>query len=159
MFFRIASATLLLLLMLSIFILSDQDAVESANTSSGIIKKILSVFVLDFENLPLSEQNEMILSFSFAARKTAHFLIYTLLGIFSFLTFVTYKNLHLSFRMSISAIVCILYAVSDEIHQLFVVGRSGEVRDVLIDSIGSFVGIASCYLFCRIFKKIYSKIK
>ena len=33
-----------------------------------------------------------------------------------------------------------LYAVTDEIHQHFVPGRSGEITDVLIDSIGCLIG-------------------
>ncbi len=39
-------------------------------------------------------------------------------------------------------LICLLTAISDEIHQLFIVGRSGEVRDVLIDLAGSAVGVA-----------------
>jgi VanZ family protein len=34
------------------------------------------------------------------------------------------------------------YAVTDEVHQLFVSGRSGEVRDILIDTIAGALGIA-----------------
>ena len=34
-----------------------------------------------------------------------------------------------------------IYAATDEIHQLFVPGRSGQVRDVLIDSCGVFIGV------------------
>ena len=34
-----------------------------------------------------------------------------------------------------------LYAVTDEIHQYFVPGRSGEITDVLIDSIGCLIGV------------------
>ena len=41
----------------------------------------------------------------------------------------------------ISLIICIVYAITDEVHQLFVFERSGEVRDVLIDSAGSLLGI------------------
>ena len=38
-------------------------------------------------------------------------------------------------------ILCILYSISDEVHQYFVPGRSGEVLDVAIDTIGSCLGI------------------
>jgi VanZ family protein len=38
-------------------------------------------------------------------------------------------------------VFCILYAISDEVHQLFVLGRGAQVVDVLIDSLGAFVGI------------------
>ena len=33
-----------------------------------------------------------------------------------------------------SILIGALYAVSDEIHQLFIVGRSCEIRDVIIDT-------------------------
>jgi len=39
-------------------------------------------------------------------------------------------------------LICVIYAISDEIHQLFVPGRTGQLKDVIIDSSGSFVGIA-----------------
>ncbi|MFR1872919.1 MAG: VanZ family protein [Coprococcus sp.] len=33
-----------------------------------------------------------------------------------------------------------LYAVTDEIHQLFVPGRSGQITDVILDSCGGLIG-------------------
>ena len=36
----------------------------------------------------------------------------------------------------------IAYAVTDEVHQLFVEGRRGSVYDVLIDGVGVAVGVA-----------------
>jgi len=47
----------------------------------------------------------------------------------------------------ISIIICIIYATSDEIHQLFVPGRSCQLLDILIDTIGSVIGI---YLYKKI---------
>ena len=44
-----------------------------------------------------------------------------------------------------SAIIGVLYAISDEYHQTFVPLRDGRVRDVVIDSIGIFL----MYLFLR----------
>ena len=43
--------------------------------------------------------------------------------------------------MFITGIICVAYAALDEYHQMFVPGRSAEVRDVLIDSIGIFAGV------------------
>ena len=60
---------------------------------------------------------------------------------------INYKN-----NIYIPIIICILYAISDEIHQLFVPGRSGQVSDVLLDTLGAFTGI-------MIYKLIYNKIK
>ena len=44
----------------------------------------------------------------------------------------------------------VLYAASDEFHQLFVPGRAGRVSDVLIDSSGVLLGIAIVSLFMHI---------
>ena len=44
-----------------------------------------------------------------------------------------------------------LYACSDEFHQLFIPGRSGEFRDVMLDSSASLI---ANYLFYRLFMRI-----
>jgi len=43
----------------------------------------------------------------------------------------------------------VLYAVTDEIHQSFVPGRSCELRDVLIDSVGVLTGVTILWLLRR----------
>ena len=52
-----------------------------------------------------------------------------------------------------------IYAISDEIHQLFVPGRSGQVRDVLIDSAGSLLGIIIVMAFEKLLIKFNKKHK
>lgn len=44
-----------------------------------------------------------------------------------------------------SVILAALYASTDEFHQLFVPGRSGQFRDVLIDSCGAAAGTLIVY--------------
>ncbi len=41
----------------------------------------------------------------------------------------------------VSWLLTVLYAITDEIHQTFVPGRSGRVTDVLIDAAGAAVGV------------------
>ena len=73
-------------------------------------------------------------------RKMAHILLYATLGVLAALLVREYTRP--GWRLVLSAeIIVILYATSDEIHQLFIPGRSGEMRDVLIDSTSSLVGI------------------
>ncbi len=53
--------------------------------------------------------------------------------------------------------ICIFYAATDEFHQLFVSGRSGQLRDVCIDAAGAVIGIC-IYFLCRgIFRHVCSK--
>ena len=141
---RITSALLLVLLMLSIFMLSSQTAAVSSQTSGGFTYRLFSVIIPGFADKSLAEQMQMIESASFAVRKAAHFSAYAAMGILSFLTFVSYKKLRFKLRCGISYAVCVLYAISDEIHQYFVAGRSCEIRDVLIDSFGALLGLLIC---------------
>jgi VanZ family protein len=82
-------------------------------------------------------------------RKNAHYFAYLVLGI------LVINALRISgvkgWRVCVLALgICVLYAVSDEVHQLFVPGRGGQVRDVLIDSAGATVGLGLYQVFGRI---------
>lgn len=71
---------------------------------------------------------------NFVVRKCAHFLEYMILAL------LVLNVLKLYFNMKqvivITVIFVFLYACSDEIHQLFVPGREGAIRDVIIDTCG-----------------------
>ncbi len=84
---------------------------------------------------------------TFFVRKTAHFTEYMILGIS--LVFSVQDAINRSMcrirsetKACMSAwIIGIVYAMTDEIHQIFVDGRSGSVRDVCIDAAGTLAGI------------------
>ena len=155
--FRIVMIVFVILWMSAIFAFSAQDATESASLSGGIKYKLFSVFYPDFDQMTEIEQQELLSAFPI--RKMAHFAAYFALGTFTFGAFVTYKKLSLKLRGLFSLCVCLLYSVSDEVHQYFVPGRSCEIRDMLIDTTGALLAILLLTLFCRLSKKIYSKIK
>lgn len=46
-------------------------------------------------------------------------------------------------------LLAVVYAVSDEVHQLFVQGRSGQLSDVLVDATGAALGVALATLWVR----------
>lgn len=77
---------------------------------------------------------------TFLTRKAAHAFIYFVLGV---LIFAVVKDHAPSrkYAVWISVLFVLLYAMSDELHQAFVPGRSAELRDVLIDSVAGSVGI------------------
>lgn len=47
--------------------------------------------------------------------------------------------------MMTSMIVVVLYGVSDEVHQMFVPGRTAALDDVVADTIGAVVGTGACW--------------
>ena len=156
--FRITAALFLVLWMILIFTFSSQNAQVSSETSGSVVQKLCEVFYPDFKAVPAEEQTDIISSFQFIARKSAHFSIYTVLGILSALTFISYKGIRFYLRFAISAAVCLLYAVSDEIHQYFVPGRSCELRDVCIDFSGAVIGVIAAALCARFIKRLYARL-
>jgi VanZ family protein len=51
----------------------------------------------------------------------------------------------------VSMVGSALYAASDELHQLYVPGRNGSVRDWFIDMAGVLLAISAAYLWARLF--------
>lgn len=95
------------------------------------------------------------LEFDFFLRKAAHITEYLIF------TFLLYRAFNGSFKINplrlfmYPAVLALLYAVSDEIHQYFVVGRNCAVQDVLID----VIGIIGFCIFIRIRKGCPCSIK
>ena len=128
----------------TIFFFSSQEASESREISSGLIKTFVKV--LDFNNKLNENQVDTIAeNLTFIVRKGAHFSIYAVLCILLALLLKEY-GIFAKWRFILSVLVCFLYACSDEAHQMFVPGRSGEIRDIIIDTCGAIAGflILSC---------------
>ena len=138
---------LVILWMSVIFGFSNQKAEDSSKLSNGVIVMIARIFV--DKDLSIEKQEELLEKYTGLVRKTAHFGIYLILGVLVINFLIEFNIKHI---IIVSLMVCMLYSASDEIHQLFVPGRSGEVRDVLIDSSGALVGIG-------LYKFFMNKIK
>lgn len=119
-----------------IFTMSSFNSIESANQSNYIVNIISSV--LNINNIEL---------LNLIIRKLAHYIEYLILGILVINMFIK-NNIPQSYLISI--IFCVIYAISDEIHQFLIPGRACQLRDILIDSIGSITGI---YLYKLISKR------
>ena len=125
------------LIMLFIFCQSALPA-ELSQQESGVVVRFLAGVTGLEEGLV-----------SFIVRKGAHFLEYLVLGISLFWTVRDLRMKHgrvpdeLAGRaVLVPWVVGVLYAVTDEVHQYFVPGRSCELRDVLIDACGAAAGVA-----------------
>ena len=134
-----------------IFMLSSQPAETSAAMSSSVLRQLLEALPV-VKNLSPDMQQEVIFWLHVIIRKMAHFGLYAVLGLLVYELHRTYgaRGIHAVVR---SLCICCLYAISDEVHQLFVAGRGGRVYDVLIDTSGVFFGILIAQGFLRIFKR------
>jgi VanZ family protein len=82
---------------------------------------------------------------NFFVRKSAHFIEYMILGILFFNSFFNGINLK---TVAFTAFLWGLgYSITDEIHQIFVPGRTAKIMDVLIDSTGVVSGLLLICLF------------
>lgn len=144
---KLISWLLVIFWMILIFTFSHQPRENSNKLSTGITQVIVEAVKKVVPN-----ENINIRSFNHILRKNAHFFIYLILGISVTNAF---KNSGvIGNRLIINTLViCILYAISDEIHQLFVPGRGGQVKDVIIDSAGSTVGLVLYLLIIRFYMK------
>lgn len=144
----------LILWMIVIFSFSSADANKSTGTSDKVITTMIEIKdkITDQET-PISEKEIIVKNSSFYVRKIAHITEYLILGILMFNALKQFNILNIYYAI----ILCVLYSCTDEFHQLFINGRSGSFRDVLIDTIGILLG-TYLYKILVIKKKKVNKI-
>ena len=126
--------------MIVIFIFSARNADTSSQDSSRIGMLAGQIFIKDFNNWDLQKQISFAKRIDHPVRKTAHATEYAILGILLF--GALYQTKEQKRRTAVlSWGIGTVYAATDEIHQLFVPGRSGQVSDVLLDSSGVATGV------------------
>lgn len=141
---RIVITTITALWMTLIFSFSGQNGSVSSGVSNSFIERtIVKVYHIFDNECTLEEEKEIIDTFSFPIRKLAHFSVYFVLGMLSFFIMRAF-DIERDF-LYFAILFCFLFAMSDEIHQLFVMGRSGQFKDVLIDTFGSLISILFFY--------------
>jgi len=146
---KIILMILLVTCMILIFVFSSQNASISGDLSEGITYKIACLTVKDFKTFDFEKQKEIVEEMHFYVRKAAHFSEYALLGILAFLNAVQYLKTA-GKRFLVTLPFCLLYAASDEFHQLFTDGRYGSPVDVMIDFSGSVTGILLVFIIINI---------
>lgn len=136
--------------MLFIFSFSSQHAEQSSQNSSGIVDQIIETFCPDFASMNAEQQAMIRNAITVTVRKSAHIGEYAILSILIYLCCYSIKQgMVYTGRIWISVSFSTAYAASDELHQLFVPGRSGEVRDVIIDLCGALLGCLTVHLVSR----------
>lgn len=150
---RIILIILLLMTFSIIFGFSSQDGEES----KGLSRKITELITQNNEkiqSLSSQEKEEVLDRIEAVIRKIAHFSIYTIIGVL-LMALMCMFNIVDKARVGITLVLGIIYAATDEFHQVFVQGRTALITDVVIDTMGVILGI----LLVLLIREIYRKIK
>ena len=91
--------------------------------------------------------------YDFILRKAAHIVIFAVLTYFIAKSLDQYKRSYIYFII----FVVLAYAFVDELHQAAIINRSGNSKDILVDSVGIYLGI--WFYKDKVLEKIYKRIK
>lgn len=144
-----------ILMSLQIFGFSSKTAPESSNTS----EKIASTIVKALENvvkIDKAKRDDVFHIIHLTVRKGAHLAEFALLSMLTYFLARAY-GLKVKICVIISLGYCLLFAATDEFHQLFVSGRSGQIKDVLIDFCGGIFANLCAVLGIGIKNRLFDK--
>ena len=126
------------------FLFSNMSSNVSNSRSKDIIRKgIVIVDKVFNKNMDKDHIERLVIKLNYPFRKICHFSEYFLLSILILLS-LRLANVSINKCIIVTLIFCSVFSISDEIHQMFVVGRSPLLLDCFIDISGS------C-LFCLIY--------
>ena len=150
---KIFNIILIVVWMITIFIFSGQQGTESGGTSRKFTVAIIQIIT----GKRLSLNDPFIEGVQFAIRKLAHFTIYAIGG-FLIMNYTYSIEKTMKQKVLFSVALGGSYAITDEIHQFFVPGRSAQIFDVGIDTLGVIVGIFVYLIIRRIIQNLINKI-
>lgn len=134
---NIASVILVIVWMIVIFMMSSSDGITSSETSGKATEVVINLMSKVDETVTKDEVLKK--NVAFIVRKLAHFTEYFILG-FLLMNMMYCLDIR-DKRIVLSLIIVILYAITDELHQVLVSGRVGNVADVLLDSSAGIIAI------------------
>ena len=139
---RIITTVITVAIAAVIFYLSAQPADDSSGLSSFLCEKILTLFDF-YKNADAAKKLELLVYYDGVLRCLAHFGVFFLLSLSS--AFM-WKAWDIGWPSSAALVTAALYAVTDELHQLFVPGRAFQFTDILIDLAGAFLAVLIFFL-------------
>lgn len=120
-----------------IFCMSLNNAEESKALSDSLAQRLINFLGINIPKVIL--------------RKGAHFVEFAGLGL------CLCNALYASFGHRLTPVFAlvgsVIYAISDEVHQIFSEGRACRITDVLIDSAGALSGIVIAFLVYKIIRR------
>ena len=157
---RLTVCVLLLLSILAtmvmIFRFSDESKQESGDRSGRVTETIATIVVPRYEQRSAEEQETIVRRLGFPVRKLAHMTEYALLALLTAALLLVWDEgrcIRTVFHWVIPAGFSLLYAASDEFHQIFS-HRGASVVDVLIDFLGAALGLCFFHGICAVVRHI-----
>jgi VanZ family protein len=130
-----------------IFWFSHQPSTISAEMSHGLLERVILLFQDVF---PITSVYTDVLHS--LVRKGAHFFIYFVLGLLVMVALQSHEKVGNKGLLVRAVLICGLYAMSDEYHQTYIAGRSGQWSDVLIDTSGALLGCFKYLWISKLYK-------
>lgn len=143
----IISWCLVIIWMGIIFNFSNMDTNESNTKSKNTIEKVVDTTIdtsnkigITKEEIDNDKKEDLTEKLNKPLRKCMHASVYFVLALLLLNAFNILKK-NIPHKYLIVIIICFLYACTDEYHQTFVNGRTGQFKDVLIDTTGSIIAL------------------
>ena len=146
----IISWILVILWAVVIFFMSSMDSNKSNQKSKETIDVVIEKTVDTSNNFGITDKRpskkqkkETVDELNVPLRKVAHaseYCVFTILIVWALYN----SGIKKKRRFIIALIVCFLYACTDEYHQTFVNGRTGQFTDSLIDTSGGVIRMFAC---------------
>ena len=167
-FFNVRNTLILICLillaadMIFIFHNSAETAQESNEKSTKIAETVANIVVKDFDKMEEPEKTEVLRKTDGIVRESAHMLEFVPLGFFLAAALLLWrtpeKKTGTLVISGITVLSGILYALTDELHQLAVDGRGFQLFDIMMDGTGALLGCAAAVIvFLIITKKTASR--
>lgn len=152
----VLSHILVVVWMIVIFCFSAQPGEKSADLSGSISYLFMQVWNWMFRlGWNEAEILEMTAIWDFPIRKLAHMTEFGILAVLLFGAIKYYTQINTMKKRYLCAwLAAVVYAASDEFHQLFVPDRSGNLFDICVDAFGVSVALVFLYLLRRIYGRI-----
>lgn len=131
---------LMIVWMAAIFAFSSRSGDESSEDSYFVGRMVGELVIPGFNDWSAQRQQEFAESIDHPVRKTAHATEYAFLGLLCAGAYIR-PGTSIKKGIFIPLAITAVYAGTDEFHQLFIPGRSGQFSDVLLDSAGACTGL------------------
>ena len=144
---KIISHLLVAAWMLVIFSFSAQPGEESADLSGSISHMFMKlwngIFGLGWDDAKVLAMTEV---WDYPIRKLAHMTEFGILAVLLFIAIRYYRKINtIQKHYFFSWVGTVCYAATDEFHQRFVPGRSGNLFDVGVDATGALLALGLVY--------------